>query len=55
MILYQEKISVLKIDAVNEINDPKLGVPNPSSHCSSCGGKDSKNCEGAVRFVGEEL
>lgn len=41
-----EKISVMKIDAVNEITDPKLGVPNPSCQCSTCGAKDTKKCEG---------
>lgn len=45
----------MKIDAVNEITDPKLGVPNPSCQCSTCGAKDTKKCEGAVRQVIQKL
>ena len=41
----------MRINAVNEITDPKLGVPNPSYQCSTCGAKDTKKCEGAVRQV----
>lgn len=50
-ILCQEKISVMRISAVNEITDPKLGVPNHSYQCSTCGAKDTKKCEGALRQV----
>lgn len=39
-------MSVIEIDAVNEVSDPKLGFPNPSSQCSTCGAKDIKKCEG---------
>lgn len=46
MILQQEKLSVLVIDAASQVNDPKLGLPNPSSQCSTCGSKDLKSCEG---------
>ncbi|KAF2313211.1 hypothetical protein GH714_009788 [Hevea brasiliensis] len=42
----KEKLSVLAIDAVSQVNDPKLGLPNPSSQCSTCGSKDLKSCEG---------
>ncbi|KAK9276983.1 hypothetical protein L1049_006522 [Liquidambar formosana] len=41
-----DKISVLAIEAVSEVSDPKLGLPNPSSQCSTCGAKDIKSCEG---------
>ncbi|KAF9689397.1 hypothetical protein SADUNF_Sadunf01G0088000 [Salix dunnii] len=41
-----EKLSVLSIDAVSEVTDPKLGLPNPSSQCSTCGSGDLKSCEG---------
>lgn len=41
-----EKLSVLNIDAVSEVTDPKLGLPNPSSQCSTCGSRDLKSCEG---------
>ncbi|KAG6634147.1 hypothetical protein CIPAW_12G099100 [Carya illinoinensis] len=41
-----EKVSVISIDAVSEVTDPKLGLPNPSSQCSTCGARDLKYCEG---------
>ncbi|KAA8522336.1 hypothetical protein F0562_013303 [Nyssa sinensis] len=41
-----EKISVIAIEAVNDVTDPKLGVPNPTSQCLTCGAKDVKHCEG---------
>ncbi|KAI7993950.1 DNA-directed RNA polymerase IV subunit 1 [Camellia lanceoleosa] len=41
-----EKVSVLSIDAVNEVTDPKLGMPNLTSQCPTCGAKDVKSCEG---------
>ncbi|KAJ7952384.1 DNA-directed RNA polymerase subunit [Quillaja saponaria] len=41
-----EKISTITVDAVSEVTDPKLGLPNPSSQCSTCGAKDLKCCEG---------
>lgn len=41
-----EKLSVLNIDAVSEVTDPKLGLPNPSSQCTTCGSRDLKSCEG---------
>ncbi|KAF5954479.1 hypothetical protein HYC85_007335 [Camellia sinensis] len=33
-------------DAVNEVTDPKLGMPNLTSQCPTCGAKDVKSCEG---------
>ncbi|GMH29806.1 hypothetical protein Nepgr_031649 [Nepenthes gracilis] len=41
-----EKISVLSIETVSEVTDPRLGFPNPTSQCTSCGAKDTKHCEG---------
>ncbi|GAB4834331.1 hypothetical protein Ancab_032585 [Ancistrocladus abbreviatus] len=41
-----DKMSVLSIGTVSEITDPKLGFPNPTSQCTSCGAKDTKHCEG---------
>ncbi|XP_052209737.1 DNA-directed RNA polymerase IV subunit 1 isoform X2 [Diospyros lotus] len=48
-----EKISVLEIEASSEVTDPKLGMPNPTSHCPTCGTKNSRTCEGhfgVIRF-----
>ncbi|WCJ19100.1 DNA-directed RNA polymerase IV subunit 1 [Euphorbia peplus] len=42
----REKLSVLEIDAVSEVTDPKLGFPNPLSRCFTCGAKDPKSCQG---------
>uniref|UniRef100_A0A2N9J720 DNA-directed RNA polymerase subunit n=1 Tax=Fagus sylvatica TaxID=28930 RepID=A0A2N9J720_FAGSY len=41
-----EKISVLAIHAVSEVNDPRLGLPNLSSQCSTCGTKNLEFCAG---------
>ncbi|GFS33264.1 nuclear RNA polymerase D1A [Actinidia rufa] len=41
-----EKVSVLSIETASEVTDPKLGVPNPTSQCATCGAKDVKSCEG---------
>ncbi|KAF3974134.1 hypothetical protein CMV_002506 [Castanea mollissima] len=46
-----EKISVLAVDAVSDLSDPKLGVPNLSNECLTCGAKDTKNCEGHFGFI----
>ena len=48
IFLYQEKVSVLSIETASEVTDPKLGVPNPTSQCATCGAKDVKSCEGAM-------
>ncbi|KAM7258655.1 hypothetical protein ACFE04_014396 [Oxalis oulophora] len=42
----KEKISVLAIDAASEVNAPRLGLPNPTSECSTCGAVNLKQCEG---------
>ena len=36
------------IKVVTEVTDPKLGLPNPSSQCLTCGAKDLKCCEGVM-------
>ncbi|KAJ4846700.1 hypothetical protein Tsubulata_031972 [Turnera subulata] len=47
----KEKFSVLSIDAVSEVTDPKLGLPNPTSQCSTCGAENLKSCEGHFGVV----
>lgn len=41
-----EKMSTLLIEAAAQVNDPKLGLPNPTSQCSTCGAQDTKSCDG---------
>ncbi|KAL6182113.1 hypothetical protein ACLB2K_043536 [Fragaria x ananassa] len=41
-----EKISTLLIETAAQVNDPKLGLPNPTSQCSTCGAQDTKLCDG---------
>ncbi|PKI53122.1 DNA-directed RNA polymerase IV subunit 1 isoform X2 [Punica granatum] len=41
-----EKLAALTINAVNEVYDPRLGLPNPTYQCSTCGAKNLKGCEG---------
>ncbi|GKV23049.1 hypothetical protein SLEP1_g32834 [Rubroshorea leprosula] len=41
-----EKMSVMEIMVPNEVSDPKLGFPNFSNQCSTCGAGDFKACEG---------
>ncbi|KAK4786760.1 hypothetical protein SAY86_010593 [Trapa natans] len=38
--------SALTIGAVSEVSDPRLGLPNPTFHCPTCGAKNLKGCEG---------
>ncbi|KAL5751094.1 hypothetical protein ACOSP7_025697 [Xanthoceras sorbifolium] len=47
----KEKLSVIAIDAISEVSDPRLGLPNQTSQCSSCGAKDLKCCEGHFGFI----
>ncbi|KAK2994826.1 hypothetical protein RJ640_018808 [Escallonia rubra] len=46
-----EKASVKEIRSGNEVTDPALGIPNPSSQCSTCGAKDGRNCEGHFGLI----
>ncbi|KAJ4713395.1 DNA-directed RNA polymerase subunit [Melia azedarach] len=39
----------LQLGTVSEVSDPKLGLPNPTSECSSCGAKDMRSCEGLMQ------
>ncbi|KAI4303490.1 hypothetical protein MLD38_039113 [Melastoma candidum] len=41
-----EKLSTISIESLSEVNDPRLGLPNSSSVCSSCSAKDLRRCEG---------
>lgn len=41
-----EKISSITIESVGEVSDSRLGLPNSSGQCSTCGAKDLKQCEG---------
>ncbi|KAK9668219.1 hypothetical protein RND81_13G042300 [Saponaria officinalis] len=41
-----EKISVISIETPAGVTDPRLGFPNPSSQCATCGARSTKNCEG---------
>ncbi|XP_038905038.1 DNA-directed RNA polymerase IV subunit 1 isoform X1 [Benincasa hispida] len=41
-----ENIAVLTVDAASEVSDPKLGLPNPSYQCTTCGASSLKSCEG---------
>ncbi|CAK9173084.1 unnamed protein product [Ilex paraguariensis] len=40
------KTSAKVIEGVNEVTDPALGLPNPTSQCLTCGAKDVRTCEG---------
>ncbi|XP_043718308.1 DNA-directed RNA polymerase IV subunit 1 [Telopea speciosissima] len=46
-----EKCSVKTVAAGNEFTDPRFGVPNPSSQCSTCGAKDLKHCDGHTGII----
>lgn len=41
-----ENIAVMTVDASSEVSDPKLGLPNPSYQCTTCGASSLKSCEG---------
>ncbi|OMP09641.1 RNA polymerase, alpha subunit [Corchorus olitorius] len=50
-----EKMSVMEIATPSEVSDPKLGFPNLSNSCTTCGAKDLKHCEGhfgVIKFPG---
>lgn len=46
-----EKLSVLSIETPAGVTDPKLGFPNPSSQCATCGARGTKQCEGHFGFI----
>lgn len=46
--MFQEKFSVFEINQTSEVADPRLGFPNLSNECTTCGGKGSKDCEGSM-------
>uniref|UniRef100_A0A7N0TX24 DNA-directed RNA polymerase subunit n=1 Tax=Kalanchoe fedtschenkoi TaxID=63787 RepID=A0A7N0TX24_KALFE len=46
-----EKFAVFEINQASEVSDPRLGFPNLSNECSTCGGKVAKNCEGHYGVV----
>lgn len=46
LLMYQENIAVITVDAASEVSDPKLGLPNPSYQCTTCGASSLKFCEG---------
>ncbi|KAJ4956127.1 hypothetical protein NE237_012910 [Protea cynaroides] len=48
---HMEKCSVKTLVAGNEVTDPSLGVPNPSSRCSTCGAKDLNDCDGHTGII----
>ncbi|XP_021754155.1 DNA-directed RNA polymerase IV subunit 1-like [Chenopodium quinoa] len=43
---YAENISMLTIETPAGVTDPKLGFPNPTSQCATCGARSNKQCEG---------
>lgn len=42
----QGRLSSLTIGAVSEVSDPRLGLPNPTFECPTCGAKTFRGCEG---------
>ncbi|CAH2048096.1 unnamed protein product [Thlaspi arvense] len=47
----REKMSVMEVEAANQVTDSRLGLPNPESTCRSCGSKDRKTCEGHFGLI----
>ncbi|KAL2517020.1 DNA-directed RNA polymerase IV subunit 1 [Abeliophyllum distichum] len=46
------KISATVIGAVNEVSDPALGLPNPTTNeCLTCGAKRNRECEGHFGLI----
>ena len=37
---------MFNIEAPAGVTDPKLGFPNPTSQCATCGARSNKQCEG---------
>lgn len=46
-----EKFSVKVIDTSDDVTCSDLGVPNPSSKCSTCDSYDTKNCDGHFGMI----
>ncbi|KAK9121359.1 hypothetical protein Syun_018976 [Stephania yunnanensis] len=47
------KFSVLEVGAINDVTNPKLGVPNLLGKCTTCSSGDIKSCDGhygAIKF-----
>ncbi|KFK40548.1 nuclear rna polymerase d1a [Arabis alpina] len=42
----RENMSVMEVEAANQVTDSRLGLPNPDTICRTCGSKDRKGCEG---------
>ncbi|KAF6154252.1 hypothetical protein GIB67_042826 [Kingdonia uniflora] len=47
----QEKYSVIEITANNDVTSSKLGMPNQSLECSTCGATDTRICDGELTIV----
>ncbi|XP_049931736.1 DNA-directed RNA polymerase IV subunit 1 isoform X2 [Nymphaea colorata] len=47
------KFAVMEVKDANDVCDPKLGIPNPSSSpCTTCGSANIKFCDGHYGFIG---
>ncbi|CAN6970992.1 unnamed protein product [Brassica rapa subsp. trilocularis] len=42
----RKNMSVMEVEAANQVTDSRLGLPNRDDICKSCGSKDRKVCEG---------
>ncbi|KAJ0265541.1 DNA-directed RNA polymerase IV subunit 1 [Hirschfeldia incana] len=42
----RKNMSVMDVEAANQVTDSRLGLPNRDDNCKSCGSKDRKVCEG---------
>lgn len=43
---FQEKLSSMSIIEVSDVTSPKLGLPNGSPQCETCGSKNGRDCDG---------
>uniref|UniRef100_A0A0Q3PPN4 DNA-directed RNA polymerase n=1 Tax=Setaria italica TaxID=4555 RepID=A0A0Q3PPN4_SETIT len=41
-----EKLSSISITEVSDVTSPKLGLPNGSSQCETCGSQSERDCDG---------
>ncbi|XP_017700627.1 DNA-directed RNA polymerase IV subunit 1 isoform X1 [Phoenix dactylifera] len=46
-----EKICHVNIVESNDVTNAKLGLPNASSRCQTCGSKNTRDCEGHVGLI----